>query len=68
MERLHQCHFEHASDLMYTLILGDLQVVNKTLLPDPCVPYLCTICESGDDQCIVHLMLVHKVEAIYRVT
>ncbi len=54
MKGFHGCGFEHAHDLMYSLVLCHLKVVDQPLLFMACVPYLDSVCEDRDDKGIVY--------------
>jgi hypothetical protein len=63
MKRVDGHRFEDAHHLMQALILGDLEVVDEAFLPFTGVPYLGPIGECQNDEGVVYLPPVEKVEA-----
>src|SRR6267154_2215941 len=63
MKGFHQGGLKHTHQLMYALILGNLEFVKEPLLTDPHILYLNPICKDGDDECVVYLLPLEEVEA-----
>ncbi len=54
---------EDPGDLVDAIVLGHLEEADKALLTNPGVSNWSTVCQDGDDECIVDLVPVEEVEA-----